>query len=110
MAAPSRPSTRQFGSSDDTSASIRVWDLDTGHQVGPPLPTSGTPFAVSFSPDGRRLVTVTDRAVELWDSIFWTADGERLRRTVCRGLGRDLSRAEWRIFVPDTPYRRTCSR
>ena len=55
------------GSSDTT---IRLWDSQTGEQIGAPLTghTDGVP-SVSFSPDGSRIVSGSyDKTIRLWDS------------------------------------------
>ena len=43
------------GSVDNT---VRIWDADTGQQIGAPLTGHTEPVAaVAFSPDGRRIVS-----------------------------------------------------
>ena len=46
----------------------RVWDAGTGEPVTPPLKHSESVHHASFSPDGRRVVTVcNDRAARVWE-------------------------------------------
>ncbi|GAA4958756.1 hypothetical protein GCM10023238_26930 [Streptomyces heliomycini] len=33
---------------------------------------------------------------------------DRLISTVCRKAGRDITREEWRSYVPDVPYHSVC--
>jgi WD40 repeat protein/serine/threonine protein kinase len=54
----------------------RVWDLETGQPVTPPLQHGGPVNRVAFSPDGGRLVTASDdQTARLWDA----ATGEQLQ-------------------------------
>jgi tetratricopeptide (TPR) repeat protein len=59
------------GSAAGNKGEARVWDAQTGQQLTPPLLHQAIIRSVSFSPDGRRLVTTAlhDRtgAVQVWD-------------------------------------------
>jgi WD40 repeat protein len=60
--------------------------------------------AVSFNPNGTRLVTASaDSTARLWNPFFshWLRDG-------CALVGRNLSLVEWNQLVSDLPYERTC--
>jgi WD40 repeat protein len=47
---------------------VQVWDVGTGKAHGPPLEQAGIYEHVSFSPDGRHIVTVrADNTVRVWD-------------------------------------------
>ncbi len=56
-----------------TNGTARVWRVDTGRPVTPPLQHSGFVREVAFSPDGRRVATICDRgretppAARVWD-------------------------------------------
>ena len=41
--------------------------------------------------------------------IGWDLRPESLVRQACRLAGRDLTAAEWNLYLPTRPYRRTCS-
>ena len=57
------------------------------------------------SPDGTRLLTGTGNGT----TAIWDLDTRHWEDRACRIAGRNLTRAEWREYLPDQPYRRTCS-
>ena len=60
---------------------------------------------VAFSPDGK-LLAASDRGETLW---LWDGGALQWIARACRIANRPLSRDEWSRYVPDEPYRRTCS-
>ncbi|KAG8809914.1 hypothetical protein FRC18_004338 [Serendipita sp. 400] len=66
------------GSFDET---IRLWDAETGQQLGEPLRGhTDIVWSVSFSPDGRRIVSGSlDKTIRLWDTETGQQLGEPLR-------------------------------
>ena len=97
----------------------RLWDPTTGlgygdELVGSPRPASLTspidlPFlglGNAFSPDGTLLAAAgVDTLGMLWD-----VDPAVWRRRACAIVGRNLSREEWKLYLPaGMPYRATCS-
>jgi WD40 repeat protein len=96
-----------------SNGSIVLADLDSGAVLSSfaQMPIKGLQkTGVTFSPDGRFLITVTDS----YDKsgaylIIRNISDEGLVRVACTSAGRDLSRAEWRRFVgPNPPEDLTC--
>ena len=82
----------------------RLYDMETGEQIGDPFP-SRSPLTFGFhTPDGRSLITYEDPA------IIWDVDPASWRDKACTVAGRNMTRAEWARHMPaDEPYRATCS-
>ena len=81
---------------------VRIYDLDTGTQVGREVPYR--PFRITYSADGSLLAVPSDDRVSIWnyDTDTW-AD------FACRLAGRNLTEEEWEQLGPRTIERRaTC--
>jgi WD40 repeat protein len=85
--------------------SVRVWETASPRLEGATLPTGDGPvLAIGF----------TQRAMELHVATahlpLRTAQltPERAAGEVCARAGGGATRAEWRRYLPDVPYRRTC--
>ena len=94
---------RIVSASDDQT--VRIWNADTGAQIGPPL-TGHTNWVSSaaFSPDGHRIVSGSDdHTVRLWPGPVEWPD------LVCDKLATNMSRQHWREWVsPDIDYIAAC--
>jgi WD40 repeat protein/class 3 adenylate cyclase len=92
-----------------TEGTIVLFDVSSRQQLGEPLAGHhGTVFSVAFAADGRRLVsTGNDGRVLLWDVQPWASE-QALRDRACSLVGRNLTRSEWKLFLPGKAYRRTC--
>ena len=83
-----------------------LWDVRTQKQLGAPLPgpSQGTRMQAAFPGDGRRLIAqYFDGQTWVWD-----IDPSSWRDRACSIAGRNLTQDEWKKYLPDRPYRRTC--
>ena len=81
---------------------VRVWDLETGRQLGRELPSF--PINMEFTDDGTVLSVSTSDHVSLWNFDTDTRSG-----IACEIAGRNLTADEWDQFGPRTLERRaTC--
>lgn len=81
-----------------TDRTVRLWDVDTGQQIGQPLTGhTGDIRSIAFSRDGRLMITgSSDGTVRFW-KMTPTTD---LPATMCRIAGRSLKTAEWHRYAP----------
>ena len=88
------------GSGDKT---VRVWESTTGKEVAR-MTHEDSVSAVSFSPDGRLVVSGSgDNTVRMHR---WRP--EDLIAEACSRLTRNLTKGEWRLYLGDEPYQKTC--
>ncbi len=85
---------------------VRLWDVARAEPYGPPLSGHTGPVrGVEFGADGT-LVTAGgegDDTVRVWNPKFrsWVSSS-------CQVVNRNLTQAEWNMFVPGQSYERTC--
>jgi WD40 repeat protein len=96
--------------SDD--GTVRLWSVATHQPIGAPLtnPLSGSIVGLAFRPGDRALVSAdrVDNEAE-WNPILWQgSENARLARA-CAAARRNLSSSEWREFLPDSAYHKTCA-
>jgi WD40 repeat protein len=84
---------------------LRLWDRASGRPIGPPLEANGdyTRSIVWF--DEHHLLTGSF----VGGLIAWDMAPSDWALSACRLAGRDLTDAEWHRYLPDQPYRRTCT-
>ena len=82
-----------------------LWDVSTRRLLGPPLGSNaGRIEGLLFGADGRRLFSSGMDGVYVWE-----LSPDAWVDTACRLAGRDLTQAECQDYLPDQPYRGTCS-
>ncbi|MEU2060769.1 hypothetical protein [Streptomyces sp. NPDC013455] len=84
---------------------VRLWDVTSRQRLGTDVPTAGDAILdLTFTADGNTLYAagayVPVQHVDL--------DPLHLSDTVCRRAGGGLSRAQWRMYLADVPYREVC--
>ena len=87
------------------TGNLQLWDIATGQALGAPLPGGPNvevlPF---FTADGTRLIA----SYGTGHAFVWDIRPEALIRHACRVAGRQLTRAEWREFLPGRAYDPAC--
>ncbi|KUN24189.1 hypothetical protein AQJ23_21680 [Streptomyces antibioticus] len=88
------------------AGSLQLWDIATQQPLGGLLSTPGDPIdTVAFGPDSGT-VYAGSAHVPLQRYVV---DPARAVASVCAGAGaRELTRAQWRTYVRDVPYRTVC--
>ena len=91
-----------------SSGTLQLWDVATQQPLGGPLPTAGEEIvSVAFGADSGT-VYVAGIHVPLQRYVV---DPGRVAERVCDRVdgGGRLTRAQWRTYVPDAPYRKVCA-
>ncbi|MCF1598728.1 nSTAND1 domain-containing NTPase [Streptomyces muensis] len=91
-----------------SSGTLQLWDVATRQPLGGPLPTAGEDIvSVAFSADSG---TVYAAGIHV-PLQRYVVDPDRVAARVCDrvGDGGQLTRAQWRTYVPDAPYRKVCA-
>lgn len=87
-----------------TDGKIRLWDLATEKLIGAPLPGSDRGGWGTFFPNGKRLLAVFPSGT----GVIWNVDPASWSTRACAVARRNLSRTEWRTFLPNLPYSKVC--
>jgi WD40 repeat protein len=94
------PSRRSVGPS-----TLSLFDATTLEPFGAPVEIPGT--GASFggaSPNGMKLVTGNNEG----HAMLWDLNPRHWADIACRIAGRNLTRAEWKQYLPGRDYHRTC--
>ena len=86
---------------------ISLWDVAARARLGQPLQTGGPEPTVAFAADGQTLAS-DGAALFLWSPILWSRRLSAFANRLCPVANRQLTRDEWRDFLPGEPYRETC--
>lgn len=93
------------GSSDRTA---RVFEARTSREVAR-LPLGETVVSVRFVSNGRLLrclgISKENSALHITQDFVYTSD---LIADACSKLDRNLTREEWKTYLGNLPYRKTC--
>jgi WD40 repeat protein len=82
---------------------VYIWDSSTG-MILSQVSDAGYVRDVRFSPNGRSLLTGSDDGT----AIAWLWKTEDMQAEACKRLVRNLTVDEWRQYLGDEPYRKTC--
>ncbi|MFF4056392.1 DNA-binding protein [Streptomyces sp. NPDC001668] len=94
--------TLAVGSSNGT---VELWDVPSRRLLGSALPSPGdSVLSLTFNSDDSGLYTSGTNVPRQ----TYALDSKRLAEQVCRRAGSGLSRSDWKAYLPDISYRRTC--
>jgi WD40 repeat protein len=93
----------------DWQGTLRLYDVASRLELGPPYvlttpPVQNNPY-VTFTPSGSAVV-VSDDTGKTW---IMPATVKGWEQRACAVANRTFTRAEWRQYVPGTPYRAVCA-
>ena len=83
---------------------FRLWNVATRKLVGAPLPGGDGGGWGTYFPNGTQIVAAFGSGI----GMVWNIDPTAWNRAACRIAHRNLTRAEWRDFLPERPYGRVC--
>ncbi len=82
---------------------VIIWDLERGLPAHTLKGHSHQVMSVAWSPDGRLASGSYDQTVQVWNMD----PGEWIRQA-CYRAGRNLTQAEWALFLPGKDHHKTC--
>ena len=85
---------------------LRLWDVSQHKLIGEPLPGSSSSGSVEFFPDGGHALGMLRSGT----AIIWSVDPAAWAARACAVANRNLTRAEWKRFLPGVQYRTICPR
>jgi WD40 repeat protein len=95
-----------------SGAQAQLYDASTLEPIGTPFPTGAAQVGqVGKSLDGAIAVNGTGTMFAETtnvDPLLWQVDPHTWLKTACKIVGRNLTGAEWRHYLPHRAYQRTC--
>ncbi|MFJ9899947.1 hypothetical protein ACIQPR_42115 [Streptomyces sp. NPDC091280] len=87
------------------AGTLQLWDTQTRQPLGGPLPTAGEPLtSLAFSSDNHTLYA-SGTHVSVQRHVV---DPAQAVRDVCARAGAELTKAQWKTYIPDATYRKAC--
>jgi WD40 repeat protein len=84
---------------------VQLWDVAAHQTLGSSMPTPGDGIlSVAFSPDDTAVYAAGEHVP--WQK--YVIDPKQVVGAACARAGAPLSPADWKIYLPEVPYRRTC--
>jgi len=90
--------------SGNADGSILLWDAISGQRLGQLTGHRGVVTHLAFSSNSDRLFSLDQNTTQL----SWTMNPSDWQHRACDIVYRNLTRAEWRLYFGDEPYRKTC--
>ncbi|NEA20534.1 helix-turn-helix domain-containing protein [Streptomyces halstedii] len=88
-----------------SGGTVQLWDVTSSRPLGSALPTPGDlPHALAFDRDGTTLYAVGAHVQLRTYEIAPT----QVAHQVCARTGSGLSHTDWKAYLPDISYRKTC--
>ncbi|MBS0151397.1 MAG: TIR domain-containing protein [Nitrospira sp.] len=97
----SKDGRQLFTGSEDRT--LRIWEVETSEELSRVVHDSPVKDVV-MTPDGNTVMTATGDG-NVWFSP-WRPDD--LIEAMCQRLTRNLTQEEWKQYLPNEPYRKTC--
>lgn len=99
------PAADRFAATGGTSGGLTLWDATSLQQFGASFPGGlGQWGSAQFTSDGSQVVTVFADG----SATVWPVSNAALMAHACEVAGRNLTQEEWKRFVPNGGYQRTC--
>jgi WD40 repeat protein len=94
--------TLAVGCEDGT---VQLWDVASSQLLGSELPTPGDKIlSLAFNADGHTLYTAGAHVLHQ----RYALDTQHMAEAVCKRAGGNLPRSDWRTYIPQAPYQKTC--